>query len=231
MSCKNKHLALAFIFIYLPIPLFSQNNFETLYYERIEVVKEGKCMADIGDGHYITFNDKGCYDSDKDGFTEKTGFRAYEGLDNGITSYYGDSYFGKARYLFNPSKSRMNVIIDKTGDIYVYVKKDNPNAAYSRRSEHASPTAGNSSGTPPIIITAPPVIYGGSGGGQGNTSGRQQCYACNGTGKGWDEIVYAPNYTGKDNSKYCAQCGHTSPAHTHIRHSCASCNGRGYIAN
>ena len=229
MCQVTRNIVLAYLFIHISPLVFSQGS-QTIYYERIEIVKDGKHIADVGDGHYITFNEKGCYDSDKDGFTEKTGFRAYERLDNGITSYYGDSYFGKARYLFNSSKSRMNIIIDKTKEVYVYVKKDNYDATYSRQSKRSSSATGNSIGVSPVIIVpAPPVIYG-DGGGQGNTSGRQRCRACNGTGKGGEQIVYAPNYTGKDNSRYCAQCGHTSSAHTHIRHSCATCNGRGYVS-
>lgn len=71
----------------------------------------------------------------------------------------------------------------------------------------------------------------GDGGSYSSSSGssRRQCSSCNGTGKGWSEIVYAPNYTGKDNSRYCSECGSVSPAHTHIHHRCSVCSGKGYV--
>lgn len=60
-------------------------------------------------------------------------------------------------------------------------------------------------------------------------STRRTCPGCNGTGKGHDEIIYAPNYTGNDNSRYCSQCGRTMSAHTHHQKSCTVCHGRGYV--
>lgn len=32
-----------------------------------------------------------------------------------------------------------------------------------------------------------------------------------------DKIIYAPNYTGNDNSRYCSTCGDVSPAHSHVK--------------
>lgn len=61
------------------------------------------------------------------------------------------------------------------------------------------------------------------------TSTRRTCPYCNGTGQGNDEIIYAPNYTGEDNSTYCAECGSTGPAHSHVHHTCQTCFGKGYV--
>lgn len=72
--------------------------------------------------------------------------------------------------------------------------------------------------------------YGGySNGSSGSSRTRRTCLGCGGTGKGPDEITYAPNYTGKDNSRYCSQCGRVSPAHSHRQPMCRVCYGRGYV--
>jgi DnaJ-class molecular chaperone len=60
-------------------------------------------------------------------------------------------------------------------------------------------------------------------------SGRRVCPGCNGSGKGSDQIVYEPNYTGYDNSRYCYECGKTGPAHSHRSAMCRTCYGKGYI--
>lgn len=61
------------------------------------------------------------------------------------------------------------------------------------------------------------------------TSTRRTCPYCGGTGNGSDEIVYAPNYTGEDNSTFCAECGTVGPAHSHVHHICQTCYGKGYV--
>ncbi len=66
--------------------------------------------------------------------------------------------------------------------------------------------------------------YGGSSG-----SATRTCPSCGGTGKGPDEITWAPNYTGTDNSVYCPQCGRTTAAHTHRRPMCRTCYGKGRL--
>lgn len=62
-----------------------------------------------------------------------------------------------------------------------------------------------------------------------STSTMRTCPYCNGSGQGNDEIIYAPNYTGEDNSTYCAECGSTGSAHSHVHHTCQTCLGKGYI--
>lgn len=57
------------------------------------------------------------------------------------------------------------------------------------------------------------------------------CPICKGTGKGSDQIVYEPNYTGKDNSRYCSTCGRTSPAHSHRQSNCGTCHGTKTVPN
>lgn len=69
----------------------------------------------------------------------------------------------------------------------------------------------------------------------GSSSSKRQstrtCPMCNGSGKGSDQIVYEPNYSGQDNSRYCSTCGYTQPAHSHRRPNCVTCNGTGVVSN
>lgn len=69
--------------------------------------------------------------------------------------------------------------------------------------------------------------FGGSLGRSG--SNRRQCPGCNGSGKGMDKKIYAPDYAGTGNNKYCSQCGSTGPSHSHHSPTCTVCNGKGYV--
>lgn len=68
-----------------------------------------------------------------------------------------------------------------------------------------------------------------SGSSRSSSSSSRVCPGCNGTGKGRDEITYAPNYTGKDNSSYCSRCGKVMSAHSHRQPMCRTCYGKGRI--
>lgn len=73
---------------------------------------------------------------------------------------------------------------------------------------------------------------GGSSSGGGRVSGgTRTCPGCNGSGKGADEITWAPNYTGSSSEQYCSQCGRTTAPHSHRRPMCRVCYGKGYISN
>ena len=69
--------------------------------------------------------------------------------------------------------------------------------------------------------------YGSSGSSSG--SSRRTCPGCNGTGKGADQITYAPDYTGNGSSVYCSVCGNTTSRHSHHQPTCRVCYGRGYV--
>ncbi len=66
------------------------------------------------------------------------------------------------------------------------------------------------------------------GGSSSSSSSKRPCPACS-DGRGTDQITYAPNYTGGDNSRYCSICGKTGPAHSHHRPLCRVCGGDGYV--
>ena len=201
---------------------------QTYYYERIAIVVDGVRTTASGDGHFITFTTKGCYDSDKNGYTENTGFREYKRTENNIRNYYGDSYFGKAYYYFSADYSRLNIKEENSGKIYVYLKKTAP-------ADFVVSSRKKSTSTPIVAPIVPPISNNSldfsADGSTVNSpvSQRRTCPSCHGTGKGWDEISYAPNYTGENNNQYCAECGKYMSAHRHIHHKCTVCNGKGYI--
>lgn len=62
-----------------------------------------------------------------------------------------------------------------------------------------------------------------------STSTRRTCPGCRGTKIGMSRIEWAPNYTGKDNTQWCAECGAYKQAHVHIHETCRVCNGKGYV--
>jgi hypothetical protein len=77
-------------------------------------------------------------------------------------------------------------------------------------------------------------IYNGSVSGTINTqsnssNNRRLCPGCNGSGKGSEQIIYSPNYTGLDNSVYCSTCGRMMSAHSHYQPACGVCHGRGFV--
>lgn len=65
--------------------------------------------------------------------------------------------------------------------------------------------------------------------GSGSNSSRRTCPGCNGTGKGADQITYAPDYTGNSTSVYCSVCGRTTSRHSHHQSTCRVCYGKGYV--
>ncbi|MDR0989386.1 MAG: hypothetical protein LBM06_08015 [Prevotellaceae bacterium] len=81
----------------------------------------------------------------------------------------------------------------------------------------------------PVIPNTGSSNYSGSYDNKASGSTRKKCSGCNGTGKGVDKIIYAPNYTGKNNDEYCSQCGSVKSAHSHHSTRCSGCHGKGYI--
>lgn len=195
---------------------------QTYYYEKVAEVRNGAKTAASGDGHFITFTDKGCYDSDNKGFTENNGFLEYKRTANGIRNYYGDSWFGRAYYYFSTDLGRLNVKIESSGNIYVYARKSAPAGVTksSRRKESPIIVA------PPVPMPAAPVAptFDSPSGSSGKSSAKSRygyytCPSCCGTGK--CPICHGSGladsyYTG--GKMVCPSC-------TNGR--CSSCNGTG----
>jgi hypothetical protein len=99
----------------------------TRYYKQVKVVtKDRKEQAGDGSGQFITFNDKGCYDSDKSGYTVKNGFLKLGKATSERVYYSGGSYWGEAMYIFTENYNRMNIIVEKSGVTYVYARATPP---------------------------------------------------------------------------------------------------------
>ena len=200
---------------------------QTYYYERVAIVKNGVKTAASGDGHFITFTSKGCYDSDKDGISENTGFRAYQTLANNILNYYGESYFGSAHYYFSADRKRLNIKCDNDNRVYVYERRSAP-AGVTKSQRKIEGSVGSSvGGSAPIVVPQPPVVtYDASGSSSPSSSSSQSRYGyytcpnCYGTGKCpicHGNHLRTSTYTGE--TRICTQCNDKGQ--------CPLCNGTG----
>ena len=198
---------------------------QTYYYERVAVVNNGVKTAASGDGHFITFTPKGCYDSDKDGISENTGFRAYQTTANNILNYYGDSYFGCAYYYFSTDRQRLNIKCENGGSVYVYERRNAP-AGVTKSQRRRGSTAGSST----TIVAPQPAIgtyntpstpsSSASSTSSQSRYGYYTCPTCYGSGKCptcHGTHLRTSTYTGE--TRICMQCNNKGQ--------CPSCNGSG----
>ncbi len=207
---------------------FLNGSAQTYYYERVATVKNGVKKSDSGDGHFITFTSKGCYDSNKNGIDEGFGFRKYQQTSNGIQDYYGDSYFGKAYYYFNSDRSRLNVKKETDGTVYVYARQQAPSGVTKSSRKQSS---GSYTGSYPVYV--PPAVVVGGGVSTGSTSsststsgyktctgcgGTGSCTSCGGTGLAVGSSYYTDNHTTVSKCAVCYGTGH-----------CGVCHGSGKI--
>lgn len=194
---------------------------QTYFYKRVAIVNNGKRTTTNDDAHYITFNSKGCYDSDKNGIADiSTCFVRFIKNANNMHCYKGPTYYGKAEYFFNSDYSRLNVKTES--GTYVYVKT---NTSTSAKRRGQSSTRNNSAS----VSVAPINGYSPSVSSSSSPSSRRQCPSCHGTGMGRDEIVYGSSFTGLSDNVYCSKCGRTTSAHSHVQHKCQQCWGKGYV--
>lgn len=206
---------------------------QTYYYKQTDVVIDGRKTAGDGSGQFITINNKGCYDSDRSGFSVDNGFLRYQNKDGNILIYYGGCFWGDAYYYFTADYSRLNVKPDGGNKVYVYSRTTAPSSVLTSSLIKKKSTV-NTGG----FATAPvyPVMDGGgTATGMSGTSGTSstssrlvdvKCTYCDGSGVN-PNPTYSPNYTGKPNTTYCATCRRTIDAHYHDK--CPSCNGRRVI--
>ena len=155
---------------------------KTFLYKRVMVVKNGAKTSKNDDAHYITFTEKGCYESDKEGITTNDGFIRFTKNENNLHCYYGDSSFGKVHYYFSNDYSRLNVRVD--GNLtYVYQRELSGKTTARRRSAHSSSNSGGGAYiSPPIINGGVPSGGHSSGGSSSGSSVYTICTSCNGTG-------------------------------------------------
>ncbi|PXV62785.1 hypothetical protein CLV62_1171 [Dysgonomonas alginatilytica] len=217
-----KKIVLALTLIFFSLYLFAGKPV-THYYTQLKVVsKDGKEMKGNNRGQFITFNEKGCYDSDRSGYTVDNGFLKYGATSNGKVYYRGNSYWGVATYIFTENYGRLNIRVENDGSTYVYVLASPPKNILT--CALIKKPISNTTNSPISIIVSPATPAASS-----SNSTRKQCPGCNGTKKGMDQITYSPNYTGGNNNRYCSQCGSTSASHTHNTPICKVCYGKGYV--
>lgn len=206
---------LFFTFLIASLTSFSQ----TYFYKRVKIVDNGVEYNVQDDGHYMTIGNNCIYDSDVDGFCIGNSNMKYIKTENGIRTYYGQTYFGQCYCFAARDFKRLNIKDDNK--TYVYVLSM-PSSNIKLRS------TSNSSLTPPLIINTPSNQNSSSGNSRSNDK-RRVCPSCNGTGKGMDQVVYRPDYTGNQHDEYCSKCGKWGSPHSHRTPMCGTCYGKGYL--
>lgn len=136
----------------------------TYYYSQEKIIDPTTKQAASGEGNragfFITFNAKGCYDSDRDGYDVGNGFRQEVARGGDFVTYIGESYWGDARYVVNADKSRINI---HTPDrILVYVRCQPPSGrATSSLIRKNSPASSPASPPVPSVIPGSDDNYAG----------------------------------------------------------------------
>jgi hypothetical protein len=207
-------------------------NTITRYYTQLKIVaKNGQEQKCDSSGQFITFNDKGCYDSDKNGYTVKNGFLKFGKASGDRVYYSGSSYWGETTYIFTQNYGRLNIRVEADGTTYVYVLATPPKnvetcALIKEKQEssttqtaiiansHTTPNNGNIT-TNQSSSTTKRDEYGYVSCPQCHGSGK--CSTCNGRGtvistytQEWDDCVNCSN--GK-----CTKCGGSGQVYRKIR--------------
>ena len=224
-------MKIAITFCILCIALFKgtyllAENPVTRYYKQIKVVTEDrKEQPGNGSGQFITFNHKGCYDSDKSGFTVNNGFLKFGATTDERVYYSGNSYWGAATYIFLENYNRLNIRVDESGITYVYVQTMPPanvtTCALIRKAE-TSPAQKNINPVNPIN---PPIdkikIDKTPTSKQKYVTREENCHICHGngkcsscSGKGYVISTYTQKYAN------CVNCSNGK---------CSTCTGTGKI--
>ena len=209
-----------YLFIFLILTACTTNA-QTYFYKRTSIINGNNVKKVNDDAHYITFNKSVCYDSDKNGISTNSLKLRFIKSSNNILCYYGECYWGTDSYYYvSTSKDRINLKNDNT--IYVYERTTPQQNTAKLRNEH---TQNN------MQIQAPQnnIFNNTQSTNPSLNKKRKVCPACNGKGKGMDQITYTPNYTGQSNDIYCNICKRIMPDHTHHQPICRTCYGKGYI--
>lgn len=180
---------------------------QTFYYKLSSIQEKGqKCPVD-GTGIFVTFTEKGCYISDRNGISEHPGFMKYEGQNSRVISYRGNSYCGACNFYMAKDYTLLNVVF---GDVVLVYKRSEPSsvakssfcAKYVKQDEAGSVGSGNQLPQVPTVELENPfkkewvrcVVCGGSGrckscGGKGFSivssiygSSAVECGVCHGSG-------------------------------------------------
>ena len=219
----NKKYLLSFVFLLGGMGCVSA---QTYLYKRVMIVKNGIKSKKNDDAHFLTFNSKGFYESDKNGYeNSNSSFIEFTKNENNLHCYFGNGYYGFNHFYFSKDYSRLNVKIDNT-TTYVYQREFSGTTTATRRKIVKSNNANNST----IIsstITSPPVINGSSdNSSSSHESIYKTCHICNGTGKCQSCKGTGVKFVTGGSVNY-VPCGGCSNANGNGR--CYMCLGRGKI--
>lgn len=200
---------------------------QTSYYKQISIVYNNKKVKGDNTGQFVTLTTKGCYDSNKKGFTVNNGFLAYQGTRKNIHVYRGNSFWGNAYYCFNIDYTRLNIKITDSGITYVYIKTDIPENTITCSKIKPKEAPDNTQHN--IIIQQQnfPENYSKIPEKLKHEPKKVKCSLCKGTGVS-PMCDYPADYTGGSvvTIRYCSVCNKTNKYHSHGM--CPSCQGKGY---
>ena len=167
MKCYNIRISV-FVFLSLWLTNSLLRGQSTYYYQQEKLIDLRTKQHSPGCHHkaglFLTFNEKGCYDSDRNGYDVGNGFREKVGQSNGLTFYKGNSYWGNnAKYTVNADKSRINVEVSDI--VYVYVRSQIPQGVKTSSliKVKSSGAAGNISPVSPNSIMPNDVMQSNNG--------------------------------------------------------------------
>ena len=225
-----KRIVLFCTFYLLTVTCLCAGNTVTRYYKQIKVVTEDrKEQIGSGSGQFITFNDKGCYDSDKSGYDVNNGFLKFGKSTTDRVYYSGNSYWGEAVYIFTENYGRLNIVVEESGITYVYALTNPPANVNTCALIKEKNT--NSSNTN-VVVTPPPPINPNLNNGktspthtltskQKYVTKEESCHICYGSGKcstcngkGYVISAYTQKYVD------CVNCTNGK---------CNKCNGSGKV--
>jgi tetratricopeptide (TPR) repeat protein len=206
----------------------TKTGYTTYYYKQILKVNGGQKSSGDNSHLFIAIHSKGCYDSDKEGYTVKNGTLEYQGTNGGYHIYHGSCFFGKASYQFSSDYGRLNIRVENSNMVYVYEKATPPQGVMTCsniKQENPDPAP-----TPyPVPYPAPlpsPTPYPSpspSPTPKPSEYGYVSCVQCYGSGNcstcGGDGLM-DNHYGGKYNAIKCSSCSWGK---------CRSCSGSGKV--
>lgn len=196
----------------------------TYYYERVT-------NNSSKDGHYISFGNNCCYDSDKEGMSSKNGVLPFICEDNGKLKYRGKGYFGNSIYLFSKDFNTLEIKVIESGNVYTYKRLSIPSneiAVRGYRSPKSSTSTSTGTVVTPIYVPTPmtSVYDGGTSTSTSTTTpsqryGYKDCHLCFGTGN--CQTCYGRGYTSSIYTSGWMDCPNCTNG------KCSVCNGTGKV--
>lgn len=238
-------MAISKIFFYMMLFLSASFNLSvfaqtTSYYALLKIQEYDKVISKCNGGQFVKVSKNICFDTDSKGNDVGNG-KLYRELNNHSNEhiYTGDSFHGKARYIFNADYSMLTVEINPHFKYY-YKRSSVPNGVLTcsliKKRNRGNETISNGYNN----STQWNNSYNNSGANPNNRNSynnssspqtRQfKCTYCNGTGR-IEKNDNAPANFGTDRPRQrCNECGkwYDPDVFTHYHQQCRHCSGTGY---